>query len=70
MAVVSCPQRIEPQEFGVLVARNRAEQTDPFMEEEVDISWLADGSDQKGQPGGIRKLKIGRSFARFAQPCF
>ena len=43
VAVVAKPEMIDPQKFGVTVARNRGMVTDVFIFEPEAIAWLRNG---------------------------
>ena len=49
MAFVACPEHIDPQKFGVLVARNRGEQAEAFTTEEQAVAWLKGGDHQESR---------------------
>lgn len=40
LAVVACPEHIDPQRFGVTVARNRGLDGDVFVTEADAVAWL------------------------------
>ncbi|MFN0241445.1 MAG: hypothetical protein ACKVWV_00995 [Planctomycetota bacterium] len=57
LAVVACPEHIDPQRFGVTVARNRGLEGNVFVAEAEAVAWL-DGlsnvakSESPGAGGG------------------
>ena len=49
IACVARRELIDPDKFGVMVARNRGEQVDVFTTKAEALAWLNGGADQKGR---------------------
>jgi hypothetical protein len=47
MAFVARPEHIDPNKFGIMVARNRGEQAEVFTTEAEALAWLKGGNDNK-----------------------